>query len=286
MGMTRTVTRTRVPSALRATAAAVLMATVVAACGSSSSTPAAPGQATNAPTVSAAASVPAVQPPAASAAAPSAAAPSAAAARTADPVLANALAQLNALTSYQFKFTLKGGSYASSVGPAGVAGTVVNKPTFAVQFTYVDLEVIEIHGKNWTKNGSSWDLSRYPDLPTTYDSYGPAILLAHYFTASSAASYTSAGDETVNGVPATHYTADPKSLSYMTNYWGVTAASGQLAMTADIWIAKSGGYPVRWKVASPNVKVVPGSGGSTVFEFLVDITKANDPGNVIAVPAS
>lgn len=277
--MTRTVTRTRVPYALRATAAAILMATVIAACGSSASTPA-PGGPTTGPVTSVPASV------AAAARTPAASATPAAVARTADPILANALAQLNALTSYQFKFTLKGGSYASSVGTGGVVGTVVNKPSFAVQFTYVDSTIIEIQGKNWTKNGSAWDLSPYPNNPTTYDSYGPAILLSHYFSASSAAYYTPAGDETVNGVPATHYKADPTSLSYMMNYWGVTAASGQLAPTADIWIAKSGGYPVRWKVAAPNVKVVPGSGGATAFEFLVDITKANDPGNVIHVPAS
>ena len=256
---------------LGAGAAALLLAASLTACGSSAATPGASG-ATN--RASGSHGTVATQ-----------AAASHAAQRTADPILANAPAKLDAQTSYKFKFTLKGGSYASSVG-AGVAGTVVNKPSFAVQFTYVDQEIIEIHGKNWTKNGSSWTLSPYPDLPTTYDSYGPAILFAHYFTASSAAYYTSAGDETVNGVPTTHYKADPTSLTYMTNYWGVTAASGQLAPTADIWIAKSGGYPVRWKVAAPNVKVVPGSGGSTVFEFLVDITKANDAGNVIHVPAS
>ena len=216
--MPRTVVRTRVPSVLRATAAAILMASVIAACGSSASTPAA-GQPTTAPAVSAAASVPAAQTPAASVAAPSAAA-----ARTADPVLANALAQLNALTSYQFKFTLKGGSYAASVGTAGVVGTVVNSPSFAVQFKYVDIEIIEIQGKNWTKNGRAWDLSPYPDRPTTYDSYGPAILLSHYFPASVAAYYTAAGDETVNGVLTTRYTAAPQILTSMFNYWGVIRA--------------------------------------------------------------
>jgi hypothetical protein len=210
---------------------------------------------------------------------------SAAAGRTADPILANALTTLNGLTSYQFKFTLKGGSYASSVGTGGVVGTVVNSPGFAVQFTYVDLQVIEIQGKNWTKNGTSWDLSKYPDLPTTYDSYGPAILLAHYFPASVAAYYTAAGDETVNGIPTTRYTADPKILNSFMAYWGVKAANGALVQAADIWIAKSGGYPVRWKVTATGGAAVPGSGGSADFEFLVDITKANDAGNKIVVPA-
>jgi hypothetical protein len=276
--MTRTVTRFRVPSVLRAPAAAVLMATIVAACGSTAATPAAPGQATNAPTVSAATVPAVVHTPATTAAAPSAAA-----ARTADPVLANALAQLNALTSYQFKFTLKGGSYASSVGTGGVAGTVVNTPSFAVQFTYVDSTIIEIQGKNWTKNGSAWDLSPYPGNPTTYDSYGPAILLSHYFPASVAAYYAAAGDETVNGVPATRYTAAPQILSGFFAYWGV---KGQSSHAADIWIAKTGGYPVRWKVTAAGATVVPGSGGSSDFQFLVDITKANDAGNVIKVPAA
>jgi hypothetical protein len=276
--VTGTVSGTRAPSVLRAAVAAVSMAAVLAACGSSASTPAAAsGPAT--PAASVAASVPA----AAQTATPGAAAPSAAAVRTADPVLANALAQLNALTSYQFKFTLTGGSYASSVGTGGVAGTVVNKPSFAVQFTYVDSQIIEVQGKNWTRNGSAWDLSPYPNNPTTYDSYGPAILLSHYFPASVAAYYTAAGDETVNGVATTRYTAAPQILSGFFAYWGV---KGQSSQAADIWIAKSGGYPVRWKVTATGATVVPGSGGSSDFQFLVDITNANDPGNVIQVPAS
>ena len=276
--MTRTVTRIKVPSALLATAAATLMAAVLAACGSPSATPVAQAPATNAPATGAPSVPAAVQTPA-----PSAAAPSVAAARTADPVLANALAQLNALTSYQFKFTLKGGSYASSVGTGGVAGTVVNKPSFAVQFTYVDSQIIEIQGKNWTKNGSAWDLSPYPNNPTTYDSYGPAILLSHYFPASVAAYYTAVGDGAVNGVLVTHYTAAPQILSAFFAYWGV---KGQSSQTADIWIAKGTGYPVRWQVTATGATVVPGSGGSSDFQFLVDITKANDAGNVIHVPAS
>ena len=191
--------------------------------------------------------------------------------RTADPVLANALAQLEGLTSYKFKFTLKGGSYASSVGPAGVAGTVVNSPSFAVQFTYVDLEIIQTQDHIWTKNGAGWDAS--PFGKTTYDSYGPAILLSHYFAASVAAYYSPAGDETVNGVPSTRYTAVPQILNSMAAYWGVKPGA---TLAGDIWIAKTGSYPVRWKVTGT---------GTDDFEFLVDISKANDPANVIHLPA-
>jgi hypothetical protein len=251
-------------------------AIAAAACGSSAATP---GPATVGPAGASASQ------PATTAAAPT----TAVAGRTADPVLANALTQLNGLTSYKFKFTVKGGSYATSVGTAGVAGTVVNKPSFAVQFTYTDLEIIEIQGKNWTKNGSSWDLSPYANLPTTYDSYGPAVQLAHYFDASVAPYYTAAGDETVNGVLTTRYTAAPQILNFMVGNWGVTAANGKqdgLVQAGDIWIAKSGGYPVRWKVTATGGVAGPGSGGSADFEYLFDITKANDAGNKIAVPAS
>jgi hypothetical protein len=244
------------------------LAIAAGACGSAAATPAGPGPA------SAAASLPAGPTAAVSAAAvstPVASAPAVAG----DPRVLGAAAALDALTSYKFKFTLKGGSYASSVGPAGVAGTVVNSPSFAVQFTYVDLEIIEIHGKNWTKNGASWDLSPYPDLPTTYDSYGPAILLSHYFPGSVAAYYAAGADETVNGVATTRFTANPSSiLNAMAGYWGVKPGA---TLAGDIWIARTGGYPVRWKVTGT---------GTDNFEFLVDITAANAAGNVIHVPAA
>ena len=254
----------------------VAAAFAAAACGSSASTPGAPtvGPAgASASQQATAAVVPTV----------------AVAGRTADPVLASAVTQLNGLTSYKFKFTVKGGSYATSVGTGGIVGTVVNKPSFAVQFTYADLEIIEIQGKNWTKNGSSWDASPYGTLPTTYDSYGPAVQLAHYFDLSVAPYYTAAGDETVNGVATTRYTAAPQILNFMVGNWGVTAANGKqdgLVQAGDIWIAKSGGYPVRWKVTAKGALAGPGSGGSADFEYLLDITKANDAGNKIAVPAS
>ena len=275
--------RSAIGQSWRAVGLAGALAIFLSSCSSSAST----STPANAPASSASASTAAstTASTAASVAVASASAP-VAAGRTADPILANALTTLNGLTSYQFKFTLKGGSYASSVGTGGVVGTVVNSPSFAVQFTYVDLDIIEIQGKNWTKNGTSWELSKYPGLPTTYDSYGPAILLAHYFPASVAAYYTAAGDETVNGIPTTRYTADPKILNSFMDYWGVKAASGSLVQAADIWISKSGGYPVRWKVTATGGAAVPGSGGSADFEFLVDVSKAGDPANVIHVPAT
>jgi len=257
--MTRNIARSTPVSLLRAGAATLLLGAALAACGSSAATPGAAATTSGAAGATAPASAPAV----ALTAAPAATA--AAAGRTADPVLANALTQLNGLTSYQFKLTVKGGSYATSVGPAGLVGTVVNKPSFAVQFTYADLQIIEIQGKNWSKFGADWVASKYGTLPTTYDSYGPANQLTHYFDASVAPYYTAAGDETVNGVLATRYKATPQILSFMVGNWGVTAANGNsdsLVRAGDIWIAKTGGYPVRWNVTATGGVAGAGSGGA------------------------
>jgi hypothetical protein len=283
--MSRTVATTTRSRAMRATTAALLLGVALAACSGAASTPGA----AVAPTGAAGATTPASISAAGRTVAPAATTTAVAAGRTADPVLATALTQLNGLTSYQFKLTVKGGSYATSVGPAGVAGTVVNKPTFAVQFTYADLEIIEVQGKNWSKFGTDWVASKYGTLPTTYDSYGPANQLTHYFDASVAPYYTAAGDEMVNGVLATRYKATPQILSFMVGNWGVTAANGKqdgLVQAGDIWIAKSGGYPVRWKLTATGGVAGAGSGGSADFEYLLDITKANDAANKIVVPAS
>jgi hypothetical protein len=246
------------------------LALAIGACGSAAASPPAQAPASAAGSSATASSASAAT---ASVAPATSAAPSQAAA-AGDPRTLGAAAALDALASYKFKFTLKGGTYASSVGPNGVAGTVVNSPSFAVQFTYADLEIIEIHGKNWTRNGAGWDLSPYPDLPTTYDSYGPAILLAHYFPASVAADYVPAGDDTVNGVATTRFTAAPRILNSMAGYWGVKPGA---TLAGDIWIARTGGYPVRWKVTGT---------GTDDFQFLVDISDANASGNVIHVPAA
>jgi hypothetical protein len=257
------------------------LALLVGACGSSS-----PAASVSAPSSAATAAVSSAA-SAAAASAPAASAP--AAAPSADPILLGALGKLNGLTSYRFKMTVKGGSYATSVGPAGIVGTVINKPSFAVQFTYSDTQYIEVQGKNWMKNGGSWDLNPYANVPTTYDSYGPAIQLGRFFDATVASFCTPVGEETIDGVAALHYKINPKILNMMIATWGVTAANGKadgLTQAGDIWIAKDGGYPVRWHVTATGGAAVSGSGGSADFDYLIDITKANDAGNKVAVPAS
>jgi hypothetical protein len=171
--------------------------------------------------------------------------------------------------------TIAGSPYGQVLGATGLTGTVVNSPSFAAQFATSDVETIEIAGKVWTKNGSSWDLSPYATLSTNYDTFGPPNQLTHLFSASTAAYFVAAGDETVDGVPTTHYQCpNQRALNFLS---GVEGISGDVSWTADIWVAKTGGYPVRFKIAAS---------AATPFDLQIDITKANAAANVVHVPAS
>lgn len=90
-----------------------------------------------------------------------------------------------------------------------------------------------------------------------------------------AAYFGAAADETVDGVATTHYTCtNARALNFLSGLYDV---SGEATWTGDIWVAKTGGYPVRFKLASTGVSTV---------NLQFDVTKANDPGNAIAIPAS
>jgi hypothetical protein len=245
---------------------AAALAVAVAACGSSSGSRAPAGSPPSGEGSSVAAASAAGQ-SAAPSAAPSAAQPSV------DPVLAHASDAFAGLTSYHFHVTLTGGSYASSMAPDGIQGVAVYTPAFAVQFSYVDLEIIQTQDKIWTRNGASWDLSTYPGGKTTWDSFGPPSVLSHDFTPF-VPYFSVVGDEGVNDVATTHYTANPAALGYFSGIYGF---SGDATVAADVWIAKNGGYPVKFEIAAS---------GTDEFDLTVDITRANDPANAIDVPAS
>lgn len=254
------------------------MASVFAACTSSgASTPAPAASGAVAPAASVASVAPAAHASPAGATAHAstahaAAAPSAAAVQASDPVLAALPAKFAGLTSYQFDVTLSGGSYESALAPHGVQGTVVYAPSFAVEFNYVDSDIIAIDGMSWTKNGGIWDPSPYPDTPTLFASFGPPVLFAHDLTPF-LNYYSTAGDEVVDNVSTTHYTCNPKALGYFSGLYGF---KGDATVAADVWVAKSGGYPVQFEITAS---------GSDSFDFKVVISKADDAANVVHVPA-
>jgi hypothetical protein len=208
-------------------------------------------------------------------------------------VLAGAAAQLNGLDSYKYSLSLKGGTTASSMGCSGNTGTVVNKPTFAIDtvrpgdtITPGADEMIRTHDKAWTKFDSGRWVAEVgvktfagTDWPADAN-YWPSSLLTHL----NADSFTAAGSETVNGVATTHYTRSDPTRIQGAGAMGFKFNRGS-SPTEDVWIATTGGYPVRWKLTATGSSALEGSCNSSDFEFLLDITNANDAGNVVVLPS-
>jgi hypothetical protein len=206
--------------------------------------------------------------------APHAVATQAPAAAPADPVLAGVSAALDGLKSYQAKETATGSGYGHVFGMNDVVtSTVVNGTSPAVRWVTTDGDIIEAAGKQWLKSGSSWGPNPYNN--PMYDMYGAAAtfkgVIPSYFKL--------AGEEKVGGVDTTHYTStNPGAVTFMESMADVSDATG----TLDMWIVKSGGYPLKLTAALSGTSSGAGNGK---FNFEVDITKVNDSGNAVTVPS-
>ena len=196
------------------------------------------------------------------------------AAAPADPVLAGVSAALNALKSYQARETATGSGYGHVFGMTDVVtSTVVNGTSPAVRWVTTDGDIIEAGGKQWIKSGSSWGPNPYNN--PMYDMYGAAAtfkgVIPSYFKL--------VGEEKVGGVDTTHYTStNPGAVTFLVSMADVSDATG----TVDMWIVKSGGYPLKLTAALSGTSSGAGNGK---FKFEVDITKVNDSSNAVIVPS-
>lgn len=212
--------------------------------------------------------------PGAASSAPHAVATQARSAAPADPVLAGVSAALNALKSYQARETATGSGYGHVFGLNDVVtSTVVNGTSPAVRWVTSDGDIIEVEGKQWLKSGSSWGPNPYNN--PMYDMYGAAAtfkgVIPSYFKL--------VGEEKVGGVDTTHYTStNPGAVTFLASMADVSDATG----TVDMWIVKSGGYPLKLTAALSGTSSGAGNGK---FNFEVDITKVNDSGNVVTIPS-
>ncbi len=105
------------------------------------------------------------------------------------------------------------------------------------------------------------------------DNLSPAKMFGSYFDSSMAAGYKASGDEQKNGVATVHYVADASIMADYSDLLGVTGGT----WTAEVWIAKSGGYPVSTKIEC--------TGGSSEFLLQLDVTNVNDPANSVKAPS-
>ncbi len=263
---TMSIRRSVVPMPLTLAIAAAL---AVAACGGSAPASQAPGSAapSTAPAASVAASAAAqpsvdVSPPAAEASQPPAGDTGG---------LDGAAARLSSIGSYKFKMTLSGGSFGTLLGAEPITGTVTTNPK-AARMSMMGIEMIEANGKTWIKMGSDWTESTDDSTSSLADSFAPEKMFGSTLSGSAAQGYKAAGEEQKNGVTAVHYTADASQLGEYGSLFGVEGAT----WSADVWVAKEGGYPVSMSVQA--------NGGSEKFQMSFDITDINNPSNKVELP--
>jgi hypothetical protein len=155
------------------------------------------------------------------------------------------LTALQALDSWTFQ-----GTYWTKVlGEASeqsVTGTERRKPQVAVDATHHgptgDYRYIRIGDTIWVDLGTgSFTQANAPDSPNLVDQYEPLYIAALVSTAlGSTVTYDAIAEETVNGIPATHYQLAEDDKQNLANLVGLTPE--QLA--GDLWLAKDGGYLV------------------------------------------
>lgn len=196
---------------------------------------------------------------------------------------------LDTLDSYQFSWQITSASTGASAADTGsfeTTGTVVNKPTLAYKVNDLGMmQIIVIGNQGWISmdNGSTWMASSdYSNGSSDLSSLLPDSMYGSDFD-SNAADFKVAGEETKNGVDCIHYT-DNTDL-------GLGGAALGIAgnFTADLWVAKSGNYPVSGFYGYS--ASAGGQSGSWSYSF--EITHVNDaaanaitaPTNVTAMPS-
>jgi hypothetical protein len=216
------------------------------------------------------------------------------------PVLAGAGDALASLTSYKFRMTQAGtdsvnrvadltGNGSSSNGSVTFNGTVILKPDKAAEVTTTGLHVISVGGFDYMDVGNAGFLKMSADSPGASPSSGaspspgvspsPASISdpftpAQVFSKIRMSGYSNVGSETKNGVPSDHYQAGASALAELGSVSGVKGAT----WSADIWIAKDGGYPVSVAL------IAKAKDGTIPYETAFDLTNINDAANKVTAP--
>jgi hypothetical protein len=248
----------------RLAALAVATGLIVAACGSSGSSPAAAAS-------SEASAAPGVEAPSAASEAPASAAP----ATSVEP----SLGVLPTFDLGALSGALPGvDSYRTSTSIGGVKqyeSVVVKKPALSKSITIYDdqgnvASRFVIIGKDaWTAEGAN---GAFQSVPSTMVSsmllaFDPAVMLGAYAQVDWAHVATNLGTEEKNGVQAHHVRIDSTSL--------LGAAGAMPAGSAiDVWVADAG-YLVAWEM----------SGFPNNADFSIQVTNVNDPSNKVEKPS-
>jgi outer membrane lipoprotein-sorting protein len=197
--------------------------------------------------------------------------------------LASGLASnLDALDSYQFSWQMTGSSSsatAQDTGSFGISGTVVNKPVQSYKINDLGMiQILVIGTQGWTSmdNGDTWMVTTDYSDPASLKDMLPTDLYGSDFD-SNANQFSVAGEETKNGIDCIHYT----SKTDLGVGGAILGVSG--TFKADLWVAKSGNYPVSGFYGYS----ASAGGQSGIWGYSFDVTHVNDASaNAITAPTN
>lgn len=199
-----------------------------------------------------------------------------------------ATSALDALDSYEFSVEI-----ASTTTTAGVetqsrtvmTGVVVNRPDKASSLQMDEYDesgtvssttgIVIIGDASWTRNGASDPWVAIPSAQAnlfiqSFASFRPEQIFGLYF-AGLGNDFTSAGSETKNGVPSTHYKGGETIGTILS-----AIAGFQGNWNSDVWLATDGGFLVHSEASGEGL-----SGADTgSFLMTVDISKPNSAGPI------
>jgi len=194
---------------------------------------------------------------------------------------------LDQLDSYKFSVDIQTTASQGGASSTTMSGTVVNSPdkAYTLDITTTDAgttsttNIVSIGDRFWLGTDGG-PLEEQPaalasQFIATYAQFRPEKLFGAYF-GSIGSFFTSAGDETHNGVPSTHFKGNDSINAVFSALSGV-AASYQ----AEVWLAKDGGYLVGSKVTTSGAT----ASASGSYSSDVEITNVNDPANEIKPPS-
>ena len=190
-------------------------------------------------------------------------------------------ANLDQLASYKFSWNYFGASTGGAGSPMetgsfAITGTVINSPPKSISVSYFGVQYIQIADQQWSSfDGTTWmatDASSAADLSTML----PTSAYGSWFDTNSG-QFSSAGDETKNGVACVHYKGNDSLSGLYSKIAGVSAS-----FQADLWVAKDGNYPVSGAYGF----TTSSAGQAGTFGYTFDITNINDSSNKIDPPTN
>jgi hypothetical protein len=200
--------------------------------------------------------------------------------------LSTAAANLADVRSYKFTMTLAGGQFSSlpsmfgdsgsDNAPFTISGTMVTSPETAADVKLASVHMIEIAGYDYMEQDDGSYVQTQVTGSGLISSFDPAALYADAIDTSADTGYSLVGTDTKNAVQADHYQASAAYLAQYGSILGVTNAT----WSADVWIARDGGYPVSIAI------LAKAADGTIVYEMSFDLTNINDDANKVTVPTN